>query len=139
TFGSNGEIVAVGLDLRPIGLTDLDASSLARVGARFDELSKQGRLTAEQRRLFDVAIDMHRDSTGKDARKLRDRIERALAGDTLPLTDEDPWAASARVELKTIAERDAWLGLLAMGGDGPKPTKKQVATAVAHVQRIGIA
>ncbi|HEU0035103.1 MAG TPA: DUF4132 domain-containing protein [Kofleriaceae bacterium] len=138
TFGAKGQVVRVGLDLSPIGMTEVDASSLDKVQARFDEMIAQGPLTTEQRELFGAVIESHRHSMGKEARKLRDRIERALAGDTLPLTDDDPWAAAARGELATIGERAAWLELLALDGSGAKPTKKWLATATALVQRIGV-
>jgi uncharacterized protein DUF4132 len=138
TFGSKNQIVRVGLDLSPIGMSELDASNLAKVGARFDELAAQGSLTPEQRQLFGAVIETHRHSMGKDARKLRDRIERALDGDTLPITADDAWAEAARQELATIAQRDAWLALLVLSGDGAKPTKKWLTQAMALVERIGV-
>lgn len=139
TLGSEDRIVRVELDLAPIGMREREASDLERVRARFDELTAQGPLTPEQRELFGAVIESHRHEMGKEARKLRDRIERALAGDTLPLTDDDPWAAAARGDLATIAARGAWLELLALAGDGARPTKKWLAAAGALVQRIGVA
>src|SRR5258706_7001146 len=139
TFGSKDQIVRVGLDLAPIGLTELDASNLATVGARFDALAASGTLTAEQRELFGAVIETHRHAMGKDARMLRDRIERALDGDRLPIAAGDAWADTARAELATIANRDAWVALLALAGDGSKPTKKWLTAAASTIERIGVA
>ena len=134
------KVVNIGLDLTPIGMTELEASSLANIQTRFDELMEQhGKLTTEQRELFSAAIEVHPDSVTKQARKLRDRIERTLAGDTLPITDEDPWAVTARADLKKIANRAAWIELLSLAGDGSKPAKKWLVAASAAVQAIGVA
>jgi len=120
-----------------IGLSEDEADNLATVGARFDALIAEGPLTRAQRKAFDEVIDRHPDSMGKQARRLREYIERMLAGDDIPLDDEDPWAAVARADLATIANRPAWIALLSTPGDGAKPTKKWLALACAQVATIG--
>jgi hypothetical protein len=138
TFGSRGDIVRVGLDLAPIGMTEIEATDLAKIAARFDEMVAAKPLTDEQRTLFVHLLEASSYWMTKPARKIRDRIERALAGDTLPLSDEDPWAAAARADLPGLAQRDAWIALLTLAGDGSKPTKKWLAAARAHVEAIGV-
>ncbi|MEO8552037.1 MAG: DUF4132 domain-containing protein [Kofleriaceae bacterium] len=120
-----------------IGLTEDEADNLATIGARFDTLIAEGPLTRKQRKAFDEVIDRHPDSMGKQARRLREYIERMLDGDDIPLDDEDPWALAARADLAAIANRPAWIALLATPGDGAKPTKKWLALAAAQVATIG--
>jgi hypothetical protein len=142
TFGSKGEIVSVGIDLSPLGMTEPAATlSLANIGRWFDVLVAERPLTSEQRELFATLIDPRRGwswSMGKEARKVCDRIQRALAGDTLPISDDDPWAAAARAELAVHPARDTWIGLLALVGDGAKPTKKWQAAARGYVHQLGV-
>lgn len=120
-----------------IGLDEDQAANLATVAARFDTLIAEGPLTRAQRKAFDAVIANHADSTGKQARRLREYIARILAGDDVPLDDADLWAKVAREELGSIANRPAWIALLSTPGDGAKPTKKWLAAAAAQVATIG--
>ncbi|HET9987164.1 MAG TPA: DUF4132 domain-containing protein, partial [Kofleriaceae bacterium] len=130
--------IHVALDLSPIGMVEQEALDLDRVRARFDAMIEAGPLTAQQRELFDAVFELHPyDSLSKKARELRDRFERGAAGDHLPISDDDPWAASARGDLAKLAQRDAWIALLALAGDGAKPTKKWLKAAAELVAKIG--
>lgn len=137
TFGGNHEIVRVALDFTPIGLTEIQTCDPANVEARIDAMNATGAMTEAHRELFRVVL-MSQMATTKDARKVRDRLERKLTGETVPLSDDEPWAAAARADLATSAHRDAWLELLSLAGDGAKPTKKWLAAATAVVVRIGV-
>jgi Domain of unknown function (DUF4132) len=135
---SRDRIDRITLDLSGIGMTDAEASDLANLRKRFGELTAIAPLDDEQRQLFEAALAVNPMGMVKAARQLRDLIERSRRGDTLPITDDDPWAAAARTKLATIAHRDAWLALLGADGDGSKPTKKWTATATAAIATIGV-
>jgi len=124
------------LDLSGIGMTDEEARDPANVLARFEAMRAVGPLTAEQRDLFEAALDLHQ-ASGKAGRLLRDRIERGLAGDDLPLNGEDPWAALARQDLEASPQRTTWLALIELEGDGAKPTKKWLKAASDLVATLG--
>jgi hypothetical protein len=135
---SANRIDRISLDLSGIGMTEAEASNLANVRKRFEELTAIAPLDDDQRHLFEVALTVNPSEMGKAGRQLRDLIERSRRGDMLPITEDDPWAAAARTKLATIAHRDAWLALLGADGDGSKPTKKWNATATAAIATIGV-
>lgn len=123
-------------DLTAIGLTAFTAT-VERVADRFDALVAAGPLTEAQREVFAALAVAFAAGSDREQRKVGDRIGRTLRGDTLPICDDDAWAAAARAELPGLPEGDAWLSLLTLSSDGAKPTKKWTAAAAAHVQRIG--
>lgn len=136
-----GSQLEVRLDLTAIAMTDDEAQNLATVAARAEAMIAAGPLTDAHVAAFRMVLASH-DSPfvgmRKDGRMLRDRIERMLDGDLLPITAVDTWAAAARTDLATIANRDAWLALLAQSGDGAKPNKKWSSAAAARIATIGV-
>jgi hypothetical protein len=133
-------VLQVVLDLSPIGLTEGDARHFDRVRTELDALLAKGALTAEQRELFDALLELDvYGAMGKEGRMLRDRLERGLAGDHLPLSSEDPWAALARQDIAASPQRATWLALIELAGDGSKPTKKWSKTATELVATLGTA
>jgi len=133
-------VLQIVLDLSPIGLTEGDARHYERVRTQLDELLANGALTEEQRELFDALLELDVYATmGKEGRMLRDRLERGLAGDHLPLSSEDPWAALARQDIEASAQRATWLALIELEGDGAKPTKKWHKAATELVATLGAA
>lgn len=131
----NDQVIVV-LDLSGIGLTHEEARDTANVLERFDALLARGPLTADQRELFEAVLELH-EPMGKSARLLRDRIQRRLAGDHLPLSSEDPWAALARQDIEASPHRATWLVLIQLADDGSKPTKKWLKLATELVATIG--
>jgi hypothetical protein len=130
-------VVSVELDLRAIGMTEREAMELANVQARLDELVAKQPLSAAQREAFEAVVEMAHGRNLQRARRLV--LERALAGGTLPLSDEDPWAARASTDLPKIENTEAWIELLTLAGGTSKPTKKWLTEARALVKRIGVA
>ena len=109
-------ISRVALDFAAIGLTARQALDLEVLHARLEQMLAEGPLTAAQKNVFLAALGM---------------------ADDLPINAEDPWAATARTDLASIANRESWLALLALAGDGVKPTKKFKKAAGALTAAIG--
>ncbi|HEY0250383.1 MAG TPA: DUF4132 domain-containing protein [Kofleriaceae bacterium] len=134
-----GFAMRIDLDLRVLGLTEREATSLDAVAAKFEELVARKALTEDQHATvhrvlakFDSFI-----SLDKASRLVVDKLRRGLVGDFMPITDDDPWAQAARESLATIAHSDAWIAILGARGDGAKPAKKFLAAARTNVLTIG--
>ncbi len=127
------------LDLSAIGLS-AERALPEMIAAKFAELVAVGPLSEEQYTQFEMALAVHpMIAMGKPARQFRQLLTRMRTGDTVPLSDEDPWALAARTALPTIEHGEAWLALLGDAADGSRPTKKWNAMATNAVATIGVA